>query len=97
MVTQQVNCSKHGAQGLAIACMHVCRAIDSGLNVGFYWCAETDGPRPDAWCGACEKWSRDHQNATTKEWMEVAKFQLLCVRCWDEAKAVLYDRLKKNS
>ena len=28
-------CEKHGAQDLAIACIHVCQAIDGGKNVGF--------------------------------------------------------------
>jgi hypothetical protein len=94
MATEQVNCAKHGAEDFAIACIHVCRAIDSGADVGFYWSLETTGPRPDVWCAACERWSLNHPSATTKEWMEVCSFQFLCVRCWDEAKAVLYDRFQ---
>jgi hypothetical protein len=95
MAAEQVSCTKHGAQDFAIACIHVCQAIDSGQDVGFCWYPESTGPRPDAWCGACEQWSREHPQATTKEWMRVASFQLLCVQCWDEAKAVLYDGKNK--
>ncbi|MFO0810793.1 MAG: hypothetical protein U0746_19355 [Gemmataceae bacterium] len=92
MNAQQVSCATHGAQDLAFACIHVCRAIDSGEKVGFFWSADSDGPRPEAWCSACDQWSREHPNATTKEWMKAAEFQLLCVRCWDEAKRVLYSQ-----
>ncbi|MCI0642488.1 MAG: hypothetical protein L0Y72_26585 [Gemmataceae bacterium] len=84
------NCAKHGAQDLALACIHVCRAIDSGEQVGFFWNTETDGPRPDVWCRACEEWTLEHPDAPTEEWMRVAEFKFLCVRCWDEAKQVLY-------
>jgi hypothetical protein len=92
MSVRQISCTKHGAQGLAIACIHVCLATDSGENVGFFWSTATDGPRPDAWCSACELWFREHPNATTKEWMKVADFKFLCVHCWDEAKQVQRDR-----
>jgi len=50
MAGTPINCDKHGAQDFAIACIHVCRAIDSGQDVGFFWSAETIGPRPDVWC-----------------------------------------------
>jgi hypothetical protein len=97
MDDQKVNCSKHGAEDFAIACIHVCRAIDSGENVGFFWCNETTGPRPDAWCRACEQWSLEHPDDSIECWMKVADFQLLCVRCWDEAKKVLYDGFRNVS
>jgi hypothetical protein len=90
IVAQKASCSKHGTQDLAIACIHVCRAIDSGEPVGFFWDPQTDGPRPDAWCRSCEQWNLQHPGATTEEWMAIADFKLICVRCWDEAKSVLY-------
>jgi len=90
MSVPKLLCAKHGSVDMAIACIHVCQAIDSGENVGFFWNNETDGPHPDAWCGACERWSLDHPNSTTREWMTVADFKFLCVQCWDEAKEVLY-------
>ena len=59
-------------------------------KLGFFWSTETDGPRPDAWCMACEQWSCRCPNATIEEWMKVADFKFLCVQCWDEAKQRLY-------
>jgi hypothetical protein len=91
-MTPRVDCEKHGPQDLAIACIHVCRAIDTGEDVGFFWSTDTDGPRPDAWCRACEIWSRENPDASIDAWKECANFQLLCAGCWDEAKRVLYDR-----
>jgi hypothetical protein len=91
MVTQQVNCARHGPHDLAIACVHICRSFESGEQVGFFWSTDTDGPRPDAWCRACEEWNLKHSDASLDEWMQVADFQFLCVRCWDEAKAMLYN------
>jgi len=90
MSTPQVTCDKHGTNDLAIACIHVCLAIDSGEQVGFHWDTNTDGPRPDAWCHACELWRVGHLDAAAKDWMKAANFQFLCIRCWDEAKQSLY-------
>jgi hypothetical protein len=95
MNSRKVNCTKHGEEELAIACIHVCREIDSGVNVGFFWHAESTNPRPDAWCRECEKWSLAHPDDPIEEWMRVADFQFLCVRCWDDAKTVLYDQYQK--
>jgi hypothetical protein len=92
MRDQKITCGKHGAQELAIACIHVCKAIDSGEQVGFFWDSRTADPRPDAWCRSCERWNREHPEAGIQEWMKVAEFKFLCVRCWDEAKKVLYGR-----
>ena len=83
---QTIFCEKHGAEEFAIACIHICRAIDSREKVGFYECTDTDCPRPDAWCAACEQWNRDNPDKPVEEWMKVADFRLLCIRCWDEAK-----------
>ena len=97
IVSHQVNCAKHGRHDLAIACIHVCKAIESGASVGFFWSMGTDGPRPDAWCRSCELWNRQHPGAPLKEWMQEANFQLLCVHCWDEAKAKLFDRFQDSA
>src|SRR5262245_61115124 len=84
---QRVHCAQHGEQDMAIACIHICRAFGSGERVGFFWSTDTSGPRPDAWCWNCEQWNLANPEAPLKEWMRVANFQFLCVRCWDEAKA----------
>ena len=97
MDSEKASCSKHGNVALAIACIHICRAIESGADVGFFWHAESVNPRPDAWCRECEEWSLTHPDAPIEEWMRVADFQLLCVRCWDDAKYELYDRHQKSN
>ena len=91
----QIDCAMHGRHDFAIACIHVCKAINSGASVGFFRSAGTDGPRADAWCRSCELWRRQNPGASLKEWMQEANFQLLCVHCWDEAKALLYDRFQE--
>jgi hypothetical protein len=92
MDQRKVSCCKHGNQPMAIACIHVCRAIESRSKVGFFWSTDTNGPRPDAWCLSCEQWSLAHPNDKIEEWMKVADFQFLCVECWDEAKNVICGR-----
>jgi hypothetical protein len=87
--SHQLSCDRHDDQEFAIACIHVCCAIDSGADVGFFSSTESSGPWPDAWCSASEQWSVEHPNATADEWMMIANFKLLCVQCWDEAKRAL--------
>lgn len=91
MDQQRVECSEHGLQEFAIACIHVCRAIEGGQNVGFFWSPDTHGPRPDAWCADCEKWVSQNPDASNAEFISVADFQFLCVRGWDEAKERLFE------
>jgi hypothetical protein len=88
-----IECKKHGRVGFGIACIHICRAIDSGEQVGFYWGSQHERlARPDAWCAACEDSLRQHENAAAEELKTVMDHQFLCERCWDEAKANLYDQ-----
>ena len=86
---KKIECEQHGEQDIAIACIHVCQAIDNNHDVGFFWC-EAGGLRPDAWCKSCEEWNSKNPDAPIKEWMKIADFKLLCVQCWDHAKGVLY-------
>lgn len=87
MVDTKANCDRHGEQELAIACIHVCRSLDSRDDVGFYWDPDSNGARHDAWCHACEQWSLANPDESPEVWMKVTEFKFLCVRCWDEAKA----------
>ncbi|MBC7174382.1 MAG: hypothetical protein H5U40_18190 [Polyangiaceae bacterium] len=84
------NCGLHGRQGIALACVHVARAIDSGERVGFYWSSDTDLGRPDAWCASCEAKLVALEGADATSWFREADFKILCVECWDEAKQRLY-------
>lgn len=88
-----VECPKHGTNGFGIACIHICRAIDSGAQVGFYWCEHEDPhfTRPDVWCTQCEDFKLANPDATVEETQQVCDFQFLCEECWDEAKLKQYD------
>jgi hypothetical protein len=83
-----VNCNVHGAHGLGLVCAHVANGLVCGEKVGFYWSAETDTARPDAWCTACEQALNALGDASTDDWFAAADFKILCALCWDEAKAV---------
>jgi hypothetical protein len=86
-MAHEVQCCQHGRQGIALACIHVAKAIDSGEKVGFFWGDDVDTARPDAWCYACEqallKVPKDH---ATDQWFLACDFKILCARCWDLAK-----------
>lgn len=88
MAERITNCSKHGRQGIGLACTHVAHAIDSGEKVGFFWHDAGDTGRPDAWCSSCE--ASLVAQGDTEEWYEKADFKILCACCWDEAKARIY-------
>jgi hypothetical protein len=88
---KKIQCQKHGEVGFGMACIHICRAIDGGQQVGFYWGEQDERlARPDAWCADCEEYLAQNKNATAQEVKVVMDFQLLCERCWDEAKSKLY-------
>jgi hypothetical protein len=90
MSARETHCGRHGLQGIALACIHVARAVDTGDQVGFFWGDDTDLGRPDAWCAACEAKLVALEGADSSSWFREADFKILCVRCWDEAKLVLY-------
>src|SRR6185437_12873756 len=72
---ERVKCAIHGDQEFTLACIHICKAIDSKKQVGFVFDPDSDGPRPDAWCSTCEKWMVDHPDASIDDVVKVADFQ----------------------
>ena len=84
-------CVRHGNQGFGIVCVHVGKAIDSGEQIGFFWSPDPEMARPFAWCAACEDYL-DKNHGDVEELAKVAEFKIICAKCWDEAKAVLYDQ-----
>jgi hypothetical protein len=86
---QSVQCDRHGPQGFGIVCVHVALAIDSGKQVGFFLSPDPEMARPFAWCAACERYVEEH-GGDVRKLAAVADFKIICARCWDEAKAVLY-------
>jgi hypothetical protein len=93
-MAKTAHCSKHGVRGIGLVCTHVAHAIDSGAEVGFFWGDDTDTARPDAWCAACERKLVALAGASSERWFVEAEFKILCASCWDEAKWVLYDRVR---
>jgi hypothetical protein len=86
-----IDCSRHGKVGFAMACIHICRAIDGGQQVGFYWGEQGERfTRPHAWCAACEEYLVKNENVTLQELKVVMDSQVLCEQCWDEARSKLY-------
>jgi hypothetical protein len=89
MSKSRIECARHGEQDLGIVCIHVARAVDSGAQVGFFWSSDPEMARPFAWCAACEQYLNNH-DGDVASLAKVAQFKILCAKCWDEAKAVLY-------
>jgi hypothetical protein len=83
-------CAQHGMQGMALACIHVARAIDSGAKVGFFCDESSDLARPDAWCRACNDLLT--ANGWSEDWFRQADFKILCAACWDLAQESLAGR-----
>src|SRR5262245_642007 len=85
-VPTTVKCETHGVQPETFVCQHVAMSLRTGTPVGFYWAADPDNPRPDAWCHACNERVRK----TGGEWVGDAAGQLgaklLCGMCNDRAK-----------
>jgi hypothetical protein len=92
MMPSATDCTKHGNQGIGLACTHVAHAIDSGAQVGFFWGDDEDTARPDAWCAKCNEALVALNWASSENWFLDADFKVLCAGCWDEARWRLYDQ-----
>ena len=90
MSDQQTPCPHHGRQDAARACIHVATAIVTGEQVGFHWGDNAPMGRPDAWCHACEQRVAANRGEWSDALLRQADFKTLCVKCWDEAKRILY-------
>ena len=84
-------CPTHGNQGIGLVCTHVAHAIDSGVQVGFFWGDDSDTARPDAWCSACERALRALDGKSSEAWFIAAQFKIICAGCWDVARHVLFE------
>ena len=89
MNNDTTECVRHGKQGFGIVCIHVALAIDSGEKVGFFWSPDPEMARPFAWCAACETYLDEH-GGDVEQLAKVAAFKIICAKCWDEAKSILY-------
>lgn len=85
------DCPVHGAARQAtFVCRHVAESLLHRRRVGFFWAGDQpENPRPDAWCGECE---RRVLAANLDVAAEAAVFrgnvEVLCGECYDEARAL---------
>lgn len=91
MSSQGVECVQHGKQGIGVVCIHIAKAIKTSTQVGFFWSPDPELTRPFAWCAACEQYLNENDGDVEKL-ATIAEFVIICAKCWDEAKAILYDQ-----
>ena len=92
-----IHCSEHGEQEETFVCQHIVETLKDKKPRGFWWSSEHNVQRPDAWCHECN----DKLEATDWEWTEenekFANIQLLCGRCYDNAKELNFAKKSVKS
>jgi hypothetical protein len=92
-----IDCCEHGQQEATFVCQHIVETLKDGKARGFWWSSEQDVKRPDAWCHECN----DKVKATDWEWTEenaeFANIQLLCGKCYDNAKELSFAKKSLKS
>jgi hypothetical protein len=78
-----IACDVHGKSYATFVCQHL---LD-GIHRGFYCSNEGDDPRPDAWCRKCDELFLANGGEWNEEAEKFADIKLLCVHCYDNAKA----------
>ena len=86
MTESQVECDVHGPQDPTYVCRHILEALKDGRARGFWFDAENDDERPDAWCDECNRHLLAHGGSWSDE--NQVPIALLCGKCYDEAKAL---------
>lgn len=82
-------CSIHGKQAMALLCTHLGHSLHNRIPIGFFEYDTGDTGRPDAWCNSCEEaWNRTQTEEDREQWFIDCQHKLVCVGCWDEAKAL---------
>jgi hypothetical protein len=81
--TGRVRCPAHGDTQATFVCGHLAR----GSGSGFYHADDPTNPRPDAWCGECERRRLECGGRWTEEVEASLGVQLLCGGCYDAARA----------
>jgi hypothetical protein len=78
-----VYCAEHGEHDATFVCSH----LVSGMRLGFFTAEDPGNPRPDAWCGRCERLRLQHGGAWPEEVERTLGVTLQCSACYDEARA----------
>lgn len=89
MPENQIVCTTHGQQAMALLCTHLAHSLYHRNPIGFFEYDTGDTGRPDAWCNTCEEaWNDTQTEADRDQWFLNCQHKLVCVSCWDEAKAL---------
>ena len=84
----KVRCLTHGEQEATYDCCHIVGSLDTGKAIGFHSPAQTDLPRPDAWCSECERVRISEDGDWPDTALEFVQISVLCGGCYDRAKAI---------
>ena len=82
----KIHCCDHGEQDETFVCQHIVQSLTEGTPKGFWWAAESDQHRPDAWCTLCEELVLKAGGEWTESVLSFAQVRLLCAKCYDDAK-----------
>ncbi len=80
---KKMSCATHGEREATFVCQHLVR----GTGLGFFMAASTgsDGARPHAWCGRCDRVLMEEG-----EWNDrsegFAKVTMICAGCYDASR-----------
>jgi len=86
-----VECNIHGSQPETFVCQHIVQGLVEGVPYGFWWGANSEDARPDAWCTLCNELLAAAGGEWTDEILAVAQVTLLCGACYDKAKTMNID------
>ena len=81
-----ITCDQHGQQQETFVCQHIAASLVTHEPVGFFWPADAEEHRPDAWCSACNERVRDSGGEWSGEAAEHLGAKILCGACYDHAK-----------
>lgn len=83
-----VECTQYGSHPATFVCRHIVESLRTDLRVRFFWAADPDSPRPDAWCEAHEAKVESTGGEWTAESEAFTGVMLRCGGCFDRAKAL---------
>ena len=78
-----VQCGEHGESRASFVCGHLVH----GAGLGFYTADDPGNPRPDAWCGTCERLRLAHGGEWPEDLEATLGVTLQCGGCYDRARA----------
>lgn len=81
-----VECDEHGLQQATFVCQHIILGLREDKPYGFWWSSDSNNPRPDAWCTACDEYLASSGGEWNDKTEAFAGVTLLCGSCYDRAR-----------